>query len=435
MGKSAQLGLHTWLPDAMEGPTPVSALIHAATMVTAGVFLVARCSPLFEHAPFAGNVVAIVGASTAFFAATIGMTQFDIKRVIAYSTCSQLGYMFFALGVGAYGAAIFHLYTHAFFKALLFLGAGSVIHAMHHEQDMRNYGALRTKIPYTFYFMLIGTLAIVGFPYLSAYYSKDIILESAWAAHSSTGFYSYSLGIAAALMTSFYSWRLMFLTFFGKPRWDRSEHICHAVRDHQAQASQGAAEGTAGYHPHESPMVMLIPLFLLALGAIVVGGMGYDTFVGASHAQFWGDSIRLVGEDVMDAAHHVTGLVKHAPSLAALIGFLIAVYAYIINTDFPLRVVQKIQPLYLFVFRKWYFDELYDRVFVRPALRLGAMFWKKGDGQIIDGLGPDGVAAATTAVAFKIRRLQTGFVYSYAFAMIAGLIVFTLWLLPRLFAE
>lgn len=405
MGKSAQLGLHTWLPDAMEGPTPVSALIHAATMVTAGVFLVARCSPMFEYAPDALVVVTIIGALTALFAASVGLVQNDIKRVIAYSTCSQLGYMFFALGVSAYGAAIFHLFTHAFFKALLFLGSGSVIHAMSDEQDMRKMGGLRKKIPYTYGLMTIGTLAITGFPFLSGYFSKDMIIESAFAAHTGVGQFAFVIGVSAALMTSFYSWRLVHMTFHGKTRAD-----AHTFD-----------------HAHESPMVMLIPLIILALGAIFAGGMFADKFVGDGYEAFWNGSLFLIGENVMEAAHHVPAWVVWSPFAAMVIGFLIAGQFYIRRTDLPAAFARQFDGLYAFLLNKWYFDELYDVTLVRPAKWLGRVLWKRGDGAIIDGFGPDGCSAMIGRISARVRTFQTGYVYHYAFIMIVGILALVSW--------
>jgi NADH-quinone oxidoreductase subunit L len=429
MGKSAQLGLHTWLPDAMEGPTPVSALIHAATMVTAGVFMLARCSPLFEYAPFALQLVCLIGALTAFFAATVGTSQFDIKRVIAYSTCSQLGYMFFAIGVGAYGAAVFHLFTHAFFKALLFLGAGSVIHAMHHEQDMRYYGGLAKKIPVTFAVMMIGTLAITGVPFLSGFYSKDAILEAAFMSKSEIGYVAYALGAIAATLTSFYSWRLIFLTFFGTPRWEQSEHIQHAVHgDHHSHGH--THDGTGGYHPHESPWVMLVPLILLAVGAALAGFTFHDHFIGEAHAEFWGSSIKIVGEDVLDHIHHIPPLWKWLPTAGMVFGLLMALNSYIWNKGAPKAFTDMFGALHAFFFNKWYFDELYDFLFVRPSLWIGKVFWK-GDGKIIDGLGPDGVSAAVSLVARRSKLIQTGYLYHYAFAMLIGLVAALAWVWPQ----
>ena len=453
MGKSAQLGLHTWLPDAMEGPTPVSALIHAATMVTAGVFMVARLSPLFELAPFALHVVTIVGALTAFFAATVGTTQNDIKRVIAYSTCSQLGFMFFALGVGAYGAAMFHLFTHAFFKALLFLGAGSVIHAMHHEQDMRYYGNLRKAIPFTWAMMLIGTLALTGFPYTAGYFSKDTILEAAYGAGGQTGMFAFWMGIVAATMTSFYSWRLAFLTFEGKPRWSGSEHIQHAAHghghgdhgtaahghdDHHAHGHGSHDDGTAGYHPHESPIVMLIPLAVLAVGALAAGFAFKEYFVGHHYEEFWKGALSVSGENILHKIHEpgvLPAWVPWAPTVAMVIGFLLAVNSYLVNTQVPAMFTRTFKGLYQFLYNKWYFDELYDLLFVKPSMWLGRLLWKGGDGRIIDGFGPDGVSAAVGAVARQSRRLQTGYLYTYAFAMLIGVAAAVSWFLPKLFAE
>ena len=457
MGKSAQIGLHTWLPDAMEGPTPVSALIHAATMVTAGVFMVARCSPLFEQAPLALEVVTVIGAMTALFAATIGTTQNDIKRVIAYSTCSQLGFMFFALGVGAYGAAMFHLFTHAFFKALLFLGAGSVIHAMHHEQDMRFYGGLYKVIPFTWVMMIIGTLALTGFPYFAGYYSKDAILEAAYVSGGSIGMFAFVCGIIAATLTSFYSWRLAFMTFHGKPRWASSEHIQHAVHgdhghgheddtDQPVEAEEGVGrvdhpkviEGTAGYKPHESPLVMLVPLAVLAVGAVASGFVFKNLFIGNEYDSFWNGAITLVGGNILHHMHEpgvMPSWVPWAPFVAMVVGFLLALNSYIINTHIPAAFTKTFKGLYTFLYRKWYFDELYNLVFVRPALWLGRVFWKEGDGKIIDGLGPDGVSAAIATIAVKSRRIQTGYVFTYAFAMLIGVAAAVSWFLPKLFSE
>lgn len=456
MGKSAQLGLHTWLPDAMEGPTPVSALIHAATMVTAGVFMVCRMSPLFEQSHVAMSVVTIVGAATCIFAATIGTCQNDIKRVIAYSTCSQLGYMFFAAGVGAYGAAMFHLLTHAFFKALLFLGAGSVIHAMHHEQDMRYYGGLRKSIPITFWTMLLGTLAItgVGIPGtvfgFAGFFSKDAILESAFAAggHGTGAFF---VGIFAALLTSFYSWRLMFLTFWGKPRWEQSEHIQHAVHDahghgdhgHEAHDSHHGhddhghhgthSDGTAGYHPHESPLVMLIPLIVLSVGAVLGGFAFHHAFVDAEGgAHFWEASTLFFNEHLMHAAHQVPTWVKWSPFAVMATGLAIAWLAYIRHTDWPARFVAQFSVLHDFLLNKWYIDELYDLLFVRPAFWLGRLFWKGGDQGTIDRFGPNGAAAVVVAGGRATRALQSGYLYSYALVMLIGLAAAVTWaILPK----
>ncbi|MCW0233531.1 MAG: NADH-quinone oxidoreductase subunit L [Ferrovibrio sp.] len=398
MGKSAQLGLHTWLPDAMEGPTPVSALIHAATMVTAGVFMVARCSPLFEYAPDTLAFVTVIGASTAFFAATVGLAQNDIKRVIAYSTCSQLGYMFFALGVSAYPAAIFHLFTHAFFKALLFLGAGSVIHAVDGEQDMRRMGGLWKHIKVTYVMMWIGSLALAGFPIFAGYYSKDMILEVAYAA-GGVGQYAYIMGMAAAILTAFYSWRLIFMTFHGKPRAD------HHVME----------------HVHESPMIMLAPLAVLAVGAVFAGIAFHDGFIGHHWKDFWGSSILILeNHKAMDEAHSVPFLVKVGPIIVGIIGIFVAWIAYIRDTSLPHRAAAQQPLLYQFLLNKWYFDELYDRIFVRPAFWIGRVLWKGGDGKIIDGLGPDGFAATVVRLARRASILQSGYVYHYAFAMLIG---------------
>jgi NADH-quinone oxidoreductase subunit L len=450
MGKSAQLGLHTWLPDAMEGPTPVSALIHAATMVTAGVFLVTRFSPLYDAAPDALMLVCIVGALTAFVAATIGLTQFDIKRVIAYSTMSQLGYMFFALGVGAYGAAMFHLVTHAFFKALLFLGAGSVIHAMDGEQDMRKMGGIWRKIPATHLMMVIGSLALCGVPYFAGYYSKDTILESAWAADSDVGRFAYWMGIAAAFMTAFYSWRLMSMTFYGKTRAD------HHTYD----------------HAHESPAVMMIPLVVLAVGALfsgayLYGGMvdGYahhdtaavhETVKGhdADHAKpmahtasaaqsftsyqewsrdsFWGHSLVSRHDDTVAYAHGVPEWVAMTPTVAGGLGIFLALVIYLLVPGFPVWFSGVLRPLYNLSFYKWYFDQVYDVLFVRTARLLGCVFWKAGDGALIDGLGPNGSARVTRWGSMALSWLQTGYVYHYAFAMMGGVLVLVTWMALRL---
>ncbi len=411
MGKSAQLPLHTWLPDAMEGPTPVSALIHAATMVTAGVFMVARLSPMFEYAPDALAVVAVIGASTAFFAATIGMCQNDIKRVIAYSTCSQLGYMFFACGVSAYAAGIFHLMTHAFFKALLFLGAGSVIHAMSDEQDMRRMGGLAKHIKLTCAVMWIGSLALAGIPPLAGYFSKDTIIEAAFGAGGWVGAYAFWMGVAAAFMTAFYSWRLLFMTFHGTPRAD--EETMH--------------------HVHESPKVMTVPLIFLALGALGAGWIGYDTFVGEGRAAFWGKSIVVLpAHDSIAIAHHATPVWVQALTLiVAFGGIAVAWYWYMRRTDLPARTARALGGVYRFVFNKWYFDELYDRLFVRTAHSLGRGLWQDGDGAVIDGCGPDGIAAAARNLAAKASRLQSGYVYHYAFAMLVGVFGLVTWYLFR----
>ncbi|MEL7689752.1 NADH-quinone oxidoreductase subunit L [Citromicrobium bathyomarinum] len=451
MGKSAQLGLHTWLPDAMEGPTPVSALIHAATMVTAGVFMVCRLSPMFEAAPVALTVVTVVGGATCLFAATIGTTQWDIKRVIAYSTCSQLGYMFFAAGVGAYGVAMFHLFTHAFFKALLFLGAGAVIHAMHHEQDMRYYGALRKRIPITFWAMMAGTLAITGVGVVdvfgfAGFYSKDAILEAAFARGTSAGNFAFWAGAIAAMLTSFYSWRLMFLTFWGKPRWADSEHIQHAVHhghdepeDHNPAAQEDAGhsvahhvpstdekDGTAGYHPHEAPWVMLIPLVVLSMGAIFAGFVFYEPFVNAEG--FWNGAV-FFNENLVHTMHGVPMWVKLTATVAMLLGLLTAWYSYIRNPDVPEAAAQQLGPIYRFFLNKWYFDELYNFLFVKPAFWLGRVFWKVLDIGIIDRFGPDGAAWVVRQGSVGAKRFQSGMLNTYALIMLLGLVAAITWVL------
>ena len=404
MGKSAQFMLHTWLPDAMEGPTPVSALIHAATMVTAGVFMLARCSPLFELAPTALIVVTYVGAITAFFAATIGLVQNDIKRVIAYSTCSQLGYMFFACGISAYNAAVFHLFTHGFFKALLFLCAGSVIHAMSGEQDMRKMGGIWRKIPYTYAFMWIGSLALAGIPLFAGFYSKDGILEAAYNAGSTHGFVAFGLGICAALMTAFYSWRLLFMTFHGTPRAD------HHTMD----------------HVHESPKIMLLPLVPLVLGAMFVGAIGYYSWgmLDPSLA-FWNGSITVAHPH---EHHHLPFLAHYAPLIAGVSGISLAYLFYIRRPELPTLLKMQFEKLYQFLLNKWYFDELYDRLFVRRAIGSGNLLWRVIDTNVIDRLGPNGAAFISRAVALRSAKLQTGFLYHYAFAMLIGLLVLVSWL-------
>ena len=402
MGKSAQFLLHTWLPDAMEGPTPVSALIHAATMVTAGVFMVARLSPVFELAPTALEVVVLIGTITAFFAATVGLVQNDIKRVIAYSTCSQLGYMFVACGVGAYSVGIFHLFTHAFFKALLFLGAGSVIHGMHHEQDMRKMGGLAKKLPITWAMMLIGTLALtgVGIPHLggfAGFHSKDAIIEAAYAAHVPGNFAFWAL-VLAAFMTSFYSWRLMFLTFHGTTRAD------HHTYD----------------HAHESPWVMLVPLFVLATGAVFAGIAFSHYFIGEGYAEFWKAALfEAPGKDIRHHMHELPEWVPWAPTLAMLSGLALATVYYVLVPSLPAATARAFKPLYLFLLNKWYFDELYNFIFVRPAFAIGRLLWKGIDGAIIDGT-IDGTAKSVGWATGRIVRLQTGYVYHYAFAMLIG---------------
>jgi NADH-quinone oxidoreductase subunit L len=446
MGKSAQLGLHTWLPDAMEGPTPVSALIHAATMVTAGVFMVCRLSPMFEMSDVAQGVVMFVGAATCFFAATVATTQWDIKRVIAYSTCSQLGYMFFAAGAGAYGAAMFHLFTHAFFKALLFLGAGSVIHAMHHEQDMRYYGALRKEIPTTYWAMMLGTLAITGVGIygvfgFAGFYSKDGILEAAFASGGG-GVVAFWVGIFVAFLTSFYSWRLVFLTFHGKARWEQSEHIQHAVHDdhghghddhaaHDYHHHAAHSDGTAGYKPHESPVTMLIPLILLSIGAVFAGIAFHHPFIYPEEGlAFWNGSLAFDAE-LMHHAHEVPLWVKWTPFTVMAIGLFLAWNSYIRNTTLPARFVAQFKLLHQFLFNKWYFDELYNVVFVKPAFAIGRFFWKHGDEQTIDRFGPDGAAALVQGGTRLAVRLQSGYVYGYAFVMLLGLVGLASWAMVK----
>jgi NADH-quinone oxidoreductase subunit L len=405
MGKSAQLFLHTWLPDAMEGPTPVSALIHAATMVTAGVFMVARLSPLFELSPNAQTFVIFIGASTAFFAATVGLVQNDIKRIIAYSTCSQLGYMFVAMGAGAYSVGMFHLFTHAFFKALLFLGSGSVILAMHHEQDIRHMGGLKDKIPFTYAMMVIGTLALTGFPLTAGYFSKDAIIEAAFVSHNPMALYGFICTVAAAAMTSFYSWRLIFKTFHGAP------HDYH----HYENA-------------HESPKVMLIPLAILAIGSIFAGYPFLDIFAGYGVEQFFRDALKFAPDNhVLEEMHHVPATIAYLPTVMMVLGFLLAWQFYIRQPQIPHRLAQQHDMLYRFLLNKWYFDELYDLIFVRPALWLGRVLWKGGDGWLIDGLGPDGVSARVLDVTRGVVRLQTGYLYHYAFAMLIGAAAFITW--------
>ena len=408
MGKSAQIGLHTWLPDAMEGPTPVSALIHAATMVTAGVFLVCRMSPLLEFAPFALNVITIVGAMTAIFAATIGLTQFDIKRVIAYSTCSQLGYMFFAAGVSAYPASMFHLTTHAFFKALLFLGAGSVIHAMSDEQDMRKMGGIWKKIPITYALMWVGSLALAGIPFFAGYYSKDLILEAAWAASSNSGYFAFWLGCLAAFLTAFYSWRVLLLTFHGN--FNSSKEVLD--------------------HVHESPIVMLIPLFVLAFGAIFSGWYFYNDFVGYNWKEFWGNSIFISEKHkAFKLAHYVPLWVKYLPIFLAILGILCAYLFYILNPNLPKILSKKFSPIYNLFYNKWYFDELYDYFFVKSFIKFGNFFWKKGDEGTIDRFGPNGISNLVKNISSKSIIIQSGYIYHYAFAMLIGLVVLITWLL------
>ncbi|MFH0296867.1 NADH-quinone oxidoreductase subunit L [Bradyrhizobium sp. 31Argb] len=403
MGKSAQFLLHTWLPDAMEGPTPVSALIHAATMVTAGVFMVARLSPLFELAPNAQAVVMFFGATTAFFAATIGLVQNDIKRIVAYSTCSQLGYMFVAMGAGAYSVGMFHLFTHAFFKALLFLGSGSVIYAMHHEQDIRNMGGLWRKIPYTYAVMVVGTLALTGFPLTAGYFSKDAIIESAYASHNPFAFYGFLLTVFAALLTSFYSWRLIFKTFHGTP--------------HDEEHYEAA---------HESPIWMLIPIGVLAVGSIVAGFPFKELFAGHGIEEFFRDSVKM-NPHIIEEMHHIPESIAFLPTVMMVLGFLISYLFYISRPYLPVELAKQQPMLYQFLLNKWYFDELYDLIFVRPAKWIGYTLWKKGDGAIIDGFGPDGVSARVLDVARNAVKIQTGYLYHYAFAMLIGVAGLITW--------
>ncbi|HZZ87779.1 MAG TPA: NADH-quinone oxidoreductase subunit L, partial [Caulobacteraceae bacterium] len=437
MGKSAQFFLHTWLPDAMEGPTPVSALIHAATMVTAGVYMVCLLSPMFEYAPVAKGIVTVIGATTALFAATVGLAQNDIKRVIAYSTCSQLGYMFFAAGVGAYQASMFHLFTHAFFKGLLFLAAGSVITAMHHEQDMRAMGGLWRRTPITYAVMLAGTLAItgLGIPYLdigfAGFYSKDSIIDAAYNASAHGGgvaaWYAFIVGIVAAGLTSFYSWRLIFMTFHGTPKWASAGHIAD---DHasgaQIETHDEPLDGHDDHHgpldPHESPWVMLIPLLALALGAVIAGGVFANAFVGEGRGEFWKGAIFNLGAPNLAEAAQLPWWVVWAPLAVTGIGFFGAWWVYIANEGMGARIAARKGPVWAFLYNKWYFDELYDATFVRLTRWLGDLFWKGGDQKIIDGLGPDGVSAVSYLVGRRTGRLQTGYVYHYAFVMLMGVV-------------
>jgi NADH-quinone oxidoreductase subunit L len=405
MGKSAQFLLHTWLPDAMEGPTPVSALIHAATMVTAGVFMVARLSPLFSLSPTASGFVVFIGATTAMFAATIGLVQNDIKRIIAYSTCSQLGYMFVAMGSGAYSIGMFHLFTHAFFKALLFLGSGSVILAMHHEQDIRHMGGLWRKIPFTYAMMIIGTLALTGFPFTAGYFSKDAIIEADDVAKGLMSSYGFIMTVGAAALTSFYSWRLIFKTFHGEPH-DR--HHYEAAR--------------------ESPKVMLIPLLILSIGSIAAGWPFLGLFTGEGALGFFRESLKYApGNTVLEDMEHLPLEIALAPTAMMIIGFLVAYQFYIRRPDIPVRLARDQRVLYEFLLNKWYFDEIYDFLFVRPLLWLGRLFWKGGDGFVIDGFGPDGVSARVLDVTRNVVRLQTGYLYHYAFAMLIGVAAFFTW--------
>jgi NADH-quinone oxidoreductase subunit L len=411
MGKSAQFLLHTWLPDAMEGPTPVSALIHAATMVTAGVFMVARLSPLFELAPNAQAVVMFFGATTAFFAATIGLVQNDIKRIVAYSTCSQLGYMFVAMGAGAYSVGMFHLFTHAFFKALLFLGSGSVIYAMHHEQDIRNMGGLKDRIPFTYIVMVIGTLALTGFPLTAGYFSKDAIIESAFASHNPFALYGFLMTVIAAGLTSFYSWRLIIKTFHGEP--------------HDQEHYEAA---------HEAPIWMLIPIGVLAAGSILAGFPFKELFAGHGVEEFFRESLKM-NPHIIEEMHHIPAWVSWSPFVMMVIGAVVAYVFYIRRPYLPVELANQHQMLYQFLLNKWYFDELYDFIFVRPAKWLGRFLWKKGDGFIIDGLGPDGVSARVLDVTRNVVRLQTGYLYHYAFAMLIGVAGLITWFIVGVGAQ
>jgi NADH-quinone oxidoreductase subunit L len=405
MGKSAQFLLHTWLPDAMEGPTPVSALIHAATMVTAGVFMVARLSPLFDLAPTAQTFVTFIGGTTAFFAATIALVQNDIKRIVAYSTCSQLGYMFVAMGTGAYSIGMFHLFTHAFFKALLFLGCGSVITAMHHEQDIRHMGGLKDKLPFTYWTMVIGALALTGFPLTAGYFSKDAIIEAAYVSKNPMALYAFGTSAVAAALTAFYIWRLVFVTFHGSPH-DR--HHYEAAR--------------------ESPLVMLIPLGFLAAGSIFAGYPFKELFVGHDVGEFFGSSLKLAQDNhILEDMHHIPYLMTLAPTVMMAIGFAIAWEFYIRRPELPAELARQQQPLYKFLLNKWYFDEIYDFLIVQPTLWLGRVLWKYGDGRMIDGLGPDGISARVLDVTRGVVRLQTGYLYHYAFAMLIGVAALITW--------
>ncbi|MDP2764529.1 MAG: NADH-quinone oxidoreductase subunit L, partial [Brevundimonas sp.] len=443
--KSAQLPLHTWLPDAMEGPTPVSALIHAATMVTAGGYMVCLLSPIYEYAPVASAIIAVVGAVTALFAATVGLAQNDIKRVIAYSTCSQLGYMFFAAGVGAYQAAMFHLFTHAFFKALLFLGAGSVIHGMHHEQDMRKMGGLWKLLPVTYAVMTIGTIAITGLGIpgvggLAGFYSKDSIIESAFASfsngHSAIGLFAFFVGILAAGLTAYYSWRLVFMTFHNKPVWKDAHHDDHAHDDHASHAQlethdgpladDGHAHDDHADHgplkPHESPLVMLVPLLLLAVGAIAAGFVFAPWFIGDHEHDFWRGAIFVAESNhVLHDSHYVPVWVKWSPLILTLIGTFAAFWLYVLKEGMARRMADRGGVVHGFLYNKWYFDEIYDAVFVKGARAVGDLFWKVGDVKIIDGGGPNGIAWLSRKFAGGLGRFQSGYVYFYAFVMLLGL--------------
>ncbi|HEY4202249.1 MAG TPA: NADH-quinone oxidoreductase subunit L [Devosiaceae bacterium] len=440
MGKSAQFLLHTWLPDAMEGPTPVSALIHAATMVTAGVFMVARLSPLFNVSPVAMTVVLTIGAITAFFAATVGLVQNDIKRVIAYSTCSQLGYMFVGLGAGVYSAGMFHLFTHAFFKALLFLGAGSVIHAMHHEQDMRNMGGLAKKIPTTYVMMLIGTLALtgVGIPGtplgFAGFFSKDSIIEAAYGVGGNSGAFAFWILVVAAGMTSFYSWRLIHLTFHGKPRHDAPADVqepadAHTHADH-AQDDHGHAHGSAYDNAHESPNVMLVPLYVLAFGAVVAGVIFYGMFFeDIEHVTHFFNGAVVINEHALEAAHEAPLWVKWSATVAMLIGFAMAWYMYVTSPETPRRFAETNPGLYRFLLNKWYFDELYDFLFVRPAKWIGTALWRGFDDWLVDQTIVEGLGNRVKDVTARVVRLQSGYLYHYAFVMLIGIAALLTWVI------
>jgi len=395
MGKSAQIFLHTWLPDAMEGPTPVSALIHAATMVTAGVFLVVRCSPIYEYSPIILNLITIIGMTTAFFAATVALVQTDIKKIIAYSTCSQLGYMFFAAGVGAYNVAMFHLFTHAFFKALLFLGSGSVIHAFKDEQNINNMGAVWKKLPFTYALMIIGTLALTGFPFLSGFYSKDAIIEFAYLKGNTAGYYAAGVGIVTAFLTSIYSWRLIFKTFHG-------EYNNKSIKIEET---------------HESPLVMLIPLIILSIGAIFAGFLFKDLFISHDTNNFWAQSIFFL--EPLSTEHPPIWFLLLTPILV-LISIPVAYYLFVKNKSVPEEIVKINRPLYEFLVNKWYFDELYDYIIVNPSKKIGLFLWKICDVKIIDGFGPDGISSIIKKVSLKANKFQSGFIYQYAFVMLIG---------------
>ena len=396
MGKSAQIFLHTWLPDAMEGPTPVSALIHAATMVTAGVFLVVRCSPIFEYSPLTLNIITIVGMTTAFFAATVALVQNDIKKIIAYSTCSQLGYMFFAAGVGAYNVAMFHLFTHAFFKALLFLGSGSVIHSFNDEQNINEMGAVYKKLPYTWILMIIGTLALTGFPFLSGFYSKDAIIEFAYLKGNTAGYYAVGIGVFTALLTSIYSWRLIFKTFHGK--YNNKKLKIEEM--------------------HESPLVMLIPLIILSIGAIFSGFLFKDLFIGhGAENHFWGESIKFLNP--LSTEHPPLWIILITPILVIL-SIPISYYLFVKNKEIPNQLAETNKPIYDFLVNKWYFDELYDVIFIQPSKKISLFFWKNIDVKFIDRFGPDGISSLIKNLSFKATKFQSGFIYQYAFIMLLG---------------